>query len=64
MRKIFLSFLFLYNLIQLVFQFIGLSSFYLAFFFICTSATSGPAGTDPFGGYGSDVYVGIRWFLL
>lgn len=38
----------------MLFQLIGLSSFYLAFFFLCTSATSDPA-SDPFGGKGKDV---------
>lgn len=53
-RKFFLSILFFYNVIQLLFQLLGLSSFYLAFFFLCSSATSNPA-TDPFGGKGKDV---------
>lgn len=39
---------------QLVFSFLGLSSFYLAFYFLCTSATS-DTSQDPFGGYGTDV---------
>ncbi|SGY80101.1 BQ5605_C008g05303 [Microbotryum silenes-dioicae] len=53
-RKLWLSVIYLYNFIQLLFQTIGLSSFYLAFFFICNSATSDPAH-DGFGGYGTDV---------
>lgn len=75
-RKIWLSFLFFYNFIQvslyslqafqrigdssfvyvsqLIFQFIGLSSFYLAFFFICETSIS-ESGNDPFGGKGADV---------
>lgn len=40
--------------LQLFFSFFGLSSFYLAFFFLCDSATSNPAH-DPFGGHGLDV---------
>ncbi|SCV71014.1 BQ2448_3776 [Microbotryum intermedium] len=53
-RKLWLSVIYLYNFIQLLFQTIGLSSFYLAFLFLCNSATSDP-GHDGFGGYGSDV---------
>ncbi|KAI5474977.1 chitin synthase, glycosyltransferase family 2 protein [Pseudohyphozyma bogoriensis] len=52
-RKIWLSILFLYSFIQLFFSFVGLSSFYLAFYFLCSSATS--TSDDPFGGYGDDV---------
>ncbi|GAA5840244.1 hypothetical protein JCM5353_007839 [Sporobolomyces roseus] len=54
LRKIWISIIFLYNAIQLFFSFVGLSSFYLAFFFLCNSATANP-DTDPFGGYGQDV---------
>ncbi|GAA5985410.1 hypothetical protein JCM11641_000148 [Rhodosporidiobolus odoratus] len=54
LRKLSLSLLFLYNAIQIFFSFIGLSSFYLAFFFLCSSATDDPAN-DPFGGAGEDV---------
>ncbi|CEQ40468.1 SPOSA6832_02098 [Sporobolomyces salmonicolor] len=53
-RKIWMSILVLYNAVQLVFSFLGLSSFYLAFFFLCNSATSDPS-KDPFGGHGTDV---------
>ncbi|KAK4701751.1 chitin synthase, partial [Phenoliferia sp. Uapishka_3] len=53
-RKLWLSILFLYNFIQLLFSFVGISSFYLAFFFLTSSATSVTAD-DPFGGYGSDI---------
>ncbi|GAA6029629.1 hypothetical protein JCM8097_000971 [Rhodosporidiobolus ruineniae] len=52
-RKLWLSLLFLYNLISMFFSFIGLSSFYLAFFFICSSAVG--SEHDPFYGAGSDV---------
>ncbi|GAA6023527.1 hypothetical protein JCM11491_005529 [Sporobolomyces phaffii] len=54
LRKIWMSIIFLYNAIQLFFSFVGLSSFYLAFFFLCNSATADPS-TDPFGGHGQDV---------
>ncbi|KAL8278351.1 hypothetical protein RQP46_009243 [Phenoliferia psychrophenolica] len=53
-RKLWLSVLFLYNFIQVLFSFVGISSFYLAFYFITSSATSVTA-SDPFGGYGADV---------
>jgi hypothetical protein len=39
---------------QLIFQTIGLSSFYLAFFFLCSAAVS-DSDDDPFGGVGSEV---------
>ncbi|GAA5956701.1 hypothetical protein JCM3765_005709 [Sporobolomyces pararoseus] len=54
LRKIWMSIIFFYNMIQLFFSFVGLSSFYLAFFFLCNSATADPS-TDPFGGHGQDV---------
>ncbi|GAA6062795.1 hypothetical protein JCM10212_002164 [Sporobolomyces blumeae] len=54
LRKIWISIIFLYNMVQLFFSFVGLSSFYLAFFFLCNSATADPS-KDPFGGYGSDI---------
>lgn len=53
-RKTWLSILFFYNAVQLVFQFVGLSSFYLAFFFICNSSISDP-NHDPFNGKGADI---------
>ncbi|GAA5900584.1 hypothetical protein JCM6882_000915 [Rhodosporidiobolus microsporus] len=52
-RKLWMSLLFLYNAIQIFFSFVGLSSFYLAFFFLCTSAVN--SERDPFGGAGDDV---------
>lgn len=54
LRKIWMSIIFLYNVVQLFFSFVGLSSFYLAFFFLCNAATADPS-TDPFGGHGQDV---------
>lgn len=50
-------------LTQLVFSFLGLSSFYLAFYFLCTSATS-DSSKDPFGGYGSDVIDVANWIYM
>ncbi|KAK4057958.1 hypothetical protein OIO90_001177 [Microbotryomycetes sp. JL221] len=57
LRITWLSILFFYSMIQFIFAMIGLSSFYLAFFFICQAATSDPEH-DPFGGKGSKV-IGI-----
>ena len=54
LRKLWLSFIFLYNLVQMLFQVLGPSSFYLAFVFLMESATASDA-SDPFGGYGDDV---------
>lgn len=54
LRKLWLSIIFLYTLIQMIFQVIGPSSFYLAFVFLMQSATAS-ATNDPFGGYGDDV---------
>ncbi|KAM0748706.1 glycosyltransferase family 2 protein [Meredithblackwellia eburnea MCA 4105] len=53
-RKLWLSILFAYNFVQLFFSFVGLSSFYLAWYFVTSSSTS-VKDHDPFGGYGSDV---------
>ncbi|KAK4055626.1 hypothetical protein OIV83_000172 [Microbotryomycetes sp. JL201] len=53
-RVTFLSILFIYQTIQFIFAMIGLSSFYLAFFFICSAATSDKEH-DPFGGQGAKV---------
>ncbi|GAA6054572.1 putative Chitin synthase 1 (putative) [Rhodotorula toruloides] len=62
-RCMWLSIIFLYNAITLVFSFLGLSSFYLAFYFLCTSATS-DSSKDPFGGYGSDVIDVANWIYM
>ncbi|GAA5886991.1 hypothetical protein JCM16303_003082 [Sporobolomyces ruberrimus] len=63
LRKIWISIIFLYNAIQLFFSFVGLSSFYLAFFFLCNSATADSA-TDPFGGHGQDVISIANGFFI
>ncbi|KAM0788848.1 hypothetical protein ACM66B_002933 [Microbotryomycetes sp. NB124-2] len=54
LRITWLSILFFYQTIQFIFAMVGLSSFYLAFFFICQSATADPEH-DPFGGQGAKV---------
>jgi len=53
-RKIMLMFLTLYNLVNLIFNFLSVSSFYLAFFFLIDSSISGDK--DPFGGAGDEIF--------
>ena len=53
-RKIMLMVLTLYNLVNLIFNFLSVSSFYLAFFFLIDSSISGDK--DPFGGAGKDIF--------
>lgn len=54
-RKLLLQIEFVYNAIQLMFNWFALGNFYLAFFFLTQSTTSNPA-TDPFRGYGSQLF--------
>ncbi|KAK4685344.1 chitin synthase, partial [Tremellales sp. Uapishka_1] len=68
-RKILLNIVTIYNLINLLFNWFSVSSFYLAFFFLIDSSTSG--SSDPFGGYGQDVfevfnkvYIGLIFIVL
>ena len=42
------------DLVNLVFNFLSVSSFYLAFFFLIDSSISG--SKDPFGGAGKDIF--------
>ena len=42
------------DLINLLFNILSVSSFYLAFFFLIDSSISG--NQDPFGGYGKDIF--------
>lgn len=53
-RKIMLMILTLYNLVNLIFNFLSVSSFYLAFLFLIDSSISGDR--DPFGGAGADIF--------
>lgn len=73
-RKIVLQFEFIYNAVQLVFTWTSLANFYLAFFFLVSSATSNTQ-TDAFNflsaGAGRDVfeiflnlYIGIIFVVL
>ncbi|KAL1405810.1 Chitin synthase, class 2 [Vanrija albida] len=68
-RKLALQLLTIYNLINLIFNWLSISSFYLAFYFLLDSSTSG--AKDPFGGAGSEifqifnkVYIGIIFVVL
>jgi chitin synthase len=42
------------DLIQLIFNWLSLSSFYLAFFFLISSSIKG--ASDPFGGAGEEIF--------
>ncbi|KAK8854660.1 hypothetical protein IAR55_003399 [Kwoniella newhampshirensis] len=53
-RKIALTFLTIYNLVNLIFNWLSISSFYLAFFFLISSSING--GTDPFNGAGDEIF--------
>ncbi|KAH9932014.1 chitin synthase [Epithele typhae] len=72
-RKIILQIEFVYNAVQLLFTWTSLANFYLAFFFLVSSATSG--GTDAFNfladGIGNDIfevflklYLGLLFIVL
>ncbi|KAJ9474819.1 Chitin synthase 1 [Pseudozyma hubeiensis] len=54
LRKIWLLFQIIFNLIQLVFSWFGLANFFLAFYFLLSASTS-TAGSDPFGGQGAAI---------
>lgn len=43
------------DLINLLFNWLSVSSFYLAFYFLIDSSIS--SGSDPFGGHGSDIFA-------
>ncbi|KAF5368521.1 hypothetical protein D9758_002452 [Tetrapyrgos nigripes] len=73
-RKIILTFEFIYNAVQLLFTWTSLANYYLAFFFLISSATSDPK-SDAFSfmaqGAGKDVfevflklYIGIIFVVL
>ncbi|EIW68279.1 hypothetical protein TREMEDRAFT_69288 [Tremella mesenterica DSM 1558] len=68
-RKFLLTIVTLYNLVNLIFNWLSLSSFYLAFFFLLSSSVT--SGSDPFGGAGDDVfqifnkvYIGLIFVVL
>src|SRR5207249_618851 len=54
-RKFLLSIEFFYNAIQLLFNWFALGNFFLAFFFLTSATTANPA-TDPFRGYGKNLF--------
>jgi len=53
-RKFMLMILTLYNLVNLIFNFLSISSFYLAFYFLIAASITG--GQDPFGGAGDEIF--------
>ncbi|WVQ68402.1 uncharacterized protein L199_006610 [Kwoniella botswanensis] len=68
-RKIALTILTIYNLVNLIFNWLSISSFYLAFFFLISSSIAG--ASDPFGGAGDEifqvfnkVYIGLIFVVL
>ncbi|CAG8657095.1 6938_t:CDS:2 [Dentiscutata erythropus] len=54
-RMLMLQLEFLYNAIQLLFNWFALGNFFLAFFFLTQSTTQNP-DTDPFRGYGGEIF--------
>lgn len=68
-RKCALMILTIYNLVQLIFNWLSISSFYLAFFFLISSSIKG--ARDPFGGAGDEifqvfnkVYIGLLFIVV
>ncbi|KAI8369071.1 chitin synthase 1 [Blakeslea trispora] len=62
-RKITLSIEFLFNFINLLFSWLGLANFYLAFYFITKSLVS--PDLDPFGqGWGECIFLTIRYLYM
>ncbi|AAW44688.1 hypothetical protein CNBG2250 [Cryptococcus deneoformans B-3501A] len=53
-RKFNLTILTVYNLVNLLFNWLSVSSFYLAFFFLISSSISG--SSDPFNGAGDEIF--------
>ncbi|SPO27806.1 probable Chitin synthase 2 [Ustilago trichophora] len=54
LRKLWLLFQVIYNLVLLVFSWFAIANFFLAFYFLLSSATS-TSGKDPFGGQGAAI---------
>ncbi|CAG8661454.1 14097_t:CDS:2, partial [Funneliformis caledonium] len=63
LRKILLQIEFIYNSINLLFNWFALGNFYLAFFFLTSATTSNPK-YDPFKGYGNDLFNLVRSLYL
>nr|ODN91689.1 chitin synthase [Cryptococcus depauperatus CBS 7855] len=69
LRKFTLMILTIYNLVNLIFNWLSVSSFYLAFFFLISSSISG--NSDPFHGAGDEIfqvfnklYIGLIFVVL
>ncbi|CAJ0629765.1 15009_t:CDS:2 [Entrophospora sp. SA101] len=58
-RKFLLQIEFIYNAINLVFNWFALGNFYLSFFFLTSAVTADPA-TDPFRGFGDELFDIVR----
>lgn len=54
LRKLWLLFQVIYNLVLLVFSWFGIANFFLAFYFLLSASTS-TEGSDPFGGQGAAI---------
>ncbi|PKK65679.1 glycosyltransferase family 2 protein [Rhizophagus irregularis] len=63
LRKILLQIEFIYNAINLLFNWFALGNFYLAFFFLTSATTSNPK-FDPFKGLGDELFYIIRSLYL
>ncbi|CAG8725557.1 36774_t:CDS:2, partial [Racocetra persica] len=62
-RMLMLQLEFIYNAIQLLFNWFALGNFFLAFFFLTQSTTSNPE-TDPFRGFGNELFEAVRSLYL
>ncbi|CAG8693238.1 15414_t:CDS:2, partial [Dentiscutata heterogama] len=62
-RMLMLQLEFMYNAVQLLFNWFALGNFFLAFFFLTQSTTQNP-NTDPFAGYGSEIFDIFRSLYL
>ncbi|CAG8506564.1 8209_t:CDS:2 [Ambispora gerdemannii] len=62
-RKILLQIEFIYNAINLFFNWFTLGNFYLTFYFL-TSSTTAKVETDPFKGYGDELFQAVRGLYM
>ncbi|CAG8540628.1 5003_t:CDS:2, partial [Ambispora leptoticha] len=62
-RKILLQIEFIYNAINLFFNWFTLGNFYLTFYFL-TSSTTANVATDPFKGYGDELFQAVRGLYM
>jgi len=64
-RKIFLMFEFLYNAVNLIFNWFSLANFYLTFYFLTIAAANNAnENFDPFGGWGKVTFGVLRQIYL